>query len=622
VEQIEKQKKEVLSQIRQLLGQKDSEEFLKNSGVVLPPASVTKLRSTPYTPPLTPPHSPVELAKNPKCTRTALKGGFLLPKTAKAPSSKKRPAPSPPASPGVCAYATRNQGAPDLPPLDGGALPAPAGLPQSNWQLLESVMSRGAPEQHGPAAGSLEAALHETMKRAIRDRLSREIQEGNYSTLEANLLALRAKLLGFVPKGHGMERTVVEGMDIESIFTRVGFLDEKRLVLLLQFFVGHVMQLEAPARNAETEAWLDSTMKTLAASAAMADVLPLILERLFEKMKELAHDMLKAHVDMIKATLPADTVAQYQQEALAKEIAAGTLELDCTAAWLEMLAREGSESDPCVMVRKGVIKLLEGDDIIQAEALPETLRGYVQQLNVALNEIQTIVAGEVILLGAKQVLLARIEDQSQLQTRLQQVKTKVMQALRAPDVNSGTLAVAVQEEILSHVQGTFDEKDAALLGKMVKNAGGSSDPVTSLVKRRILSLLSHDLAGDSADNGRVRTIGNTRQSLAMHQVEIDALTAALATMFGRIEALFGQIHGEILATVEHSPRMCFIVKGKKGAMVRASEEITSQEVVLLRPGTAVVVAEEVEIDDGNGGKKLRAKVVQPIKGWLTKDRLE
>jgi len=109
----------------------------------------------------------------------------------------------------------------------------------------------------------------------------------------------------------------------------------------------------------------------------------------------------------------------------------------------------------------------------------------------------------------------------------------------------------VRHELAGAGGAALSLEDESRLRKTARNAGLSIDPVTGLIKRRLLALLTQSLLHPSSGEGSNEepvSLRNTRQSLRLHQNEIEALVSSLGATVGRIEALFGQVHDLILSS--------------------------------------------------------------------------
>ena len=63
--------------------------------------------------------------------------------------------------------------------------------------------------------------------------------------------------------------------------------------------------------------------------------------------------------------------------------------------------------------------------------------------------------------------------------------------------------------------------------------------------------------------------------------------------------------------LKRKPQLC--VMGKKGAVVRAGIELDSTELMTLKTGEIVIVAEERFL-----GSKVRARITKPVCGWVSR----
>lgn len=556
---IERQRLQILDQIRRLLGPAEAERLLATGSSDSPPEM--KAATVVSTQPPATPEAPEAKATNPASPKkTGLKAGFLIGrKSSQVPPSPnlrapKRPAPSPPASPELSRTPASSSSTPEAIPVI--PMPPAAGLPSSNWELLESLRdtSKSGPPQDAP--NSLASAVRTTVAQCLKDQLVAAIQAKDYKLVQANLVALRERLLCFVPTGHRLCNEIMEGMDIESIFARASELDQDRLVLLLQFFTQKVLFLEAPARNRETQEWIDKTIQELGARPPLETVLPGILEWLFAKLGQLGEDLLQARKEMIRDAIPEAEIAAYQRSQIVQEIQSGKFRLDHTTAWLEAAkAASPPGSASRGIARRGFLKLLEQESF-DAENFPESLAAHREAIHQAMNEIQTIVAGEALCLGVKQLLMPLRLKPAVLETSLRRVKDGLTEALRSPTLTQASL----QEDLIRLVRHEFagaggaalSSEDEARLRKMARNAASRADPVTGLITRRVMALLGHQLLqeGGASSEESLCNIRNTRQSLSLHQSEVEALGKSLLNTVERVEALFGEVHDLILASAK------------------------------------------------------------------------
>jgi len=557
IQGIRKQQESILLQIKHLLGEAEAVELLR-TGQRAPESPAPSPAPSPVIAPVKTPENPKSKAKTD--TDKGLKGGFFLNKASPNPKlPRKRPPPSPPASPevrGRSQEASIDTSQPMQPMMQPES--ASIQLPSSNWALLEGIMHGDGPVKKEPPS-ELEVAMKSAMKRAMRARMASEIKDMNFESLRANLLELKEKLIDFIPPQHGMVSEVNDGMDIDSIFKRESILDTQRLVLLLDFLTGKILLLEAPVRNTDTKVWLDCTMKSLSQSDVdLSLLLPPIVEHLFEKMEELRHDIFKAQVEMIRAMVPKEAAQDYQQGQILNALSSGNMSLSRTTLWLEDLASSSPPGlDAPSLVRRGLLRLLDADSILTKEILPETLEEHIGTLNRICNKVQTVVVAEVILLGAKQVLSRHLSDAAALGESLLDVKASITQALSSTKIDGPKLTKLAQEAVSSRM-GPGHElsmEELASLKKMVQNAISSIDPVSSLIKRRVLWLLGHprtssEVKSREGSNYEDKSIRNTRQSLVLHEEELKGISREIEAVVERLEALFGAVHSQILATMK------------------------------------------------------------------------
>lgn len=386
------------------------------------------------------------------------------------------------------------------------------------------------------------------MRKATTDKLIADIKEHKYTVLRANLEEIRGRLQGFVPHRPDIQEEVMAGMDIESIFARQGIVDIERLQLLLNFTVKQILQFEAPIKNAETRAWHSTVEGRLAGGAPIEDVIPGVLQWLFDRLEELQLDIANAHVDLMRQRITPEVATAYEQEQVLEAVKSGALKLDRTTAWIEEhtkgLQQKGRPVSVESVVACGILQLMENDRALALEDLPETLVHDVPRINELLGSMQQMVVAEVILLSVRRLLSMHLKE---LEQPMQEAKRAVAQMLS--DKPHSQIDEALKQHVEKAIMQKLSDEEARLLSKMVEKSVLASDPVRSLIKRRVLGVVRQQVQL-AAESNTSTTSGESIEKQCIRDDDLRALCDQLISLLSHLNRAFRPIHQLIMSTMK------------------------------------------------------------------------
>eukprot|EP00242_Pyramimonas_sp_CCMP2087_P006096 CAMPEP_0198198756 /NCGR_PEP_ID=MMETSP1445-20131203/2157_1 /TAXON_ID=36898 /ORGANISM="Pyramimonas sp., Strain CCMP2087" /LENGTH=623 /DNA_ID=CAMNT_0043868393 /DNA_START=196 /DNA_END=2068 /DNA_ORIENTATION=- len=289
------------------------------------------------------------------------------------------------------------------------------------------------------SGGAMQRQVEEVMKKAYWDMVNEQTAKGEFKILIDNLKDIKAKLQAFIPsKRLDMHAALERNFDIallEQQITHKAF-DAQSLNHLLDITLGTVLQLEAPARNHSTNAWLED-IKLRIANEPLVGLLPFVFDFVTFKMKEMSLDVSNWQLRMISGWLSVHGVT-WERQNFVKKLEDGGITLKLTEEWAvqtmsiadastvlsaeeKAICNTSTQSLPSdapssssasassssiertfMLVRFGLLRLLRYERALSRDSCPEILWLDITQLVEIQNTLQaiTLVGALLMIAGA------------------------------------------------------------------------------------------------------------------------------------------------------------------------------------------------------------------------------
>ena len=296
-------------------------------------------------------------------------------------------------------------------PPRGGRKPAPepVALPEreelpagptlsANEIAAHKLMLRGEGQQPTPRSAA-EERLAQTWKKAYWDHFAALMAESppDLSQLVQTLADLRSRIIGLTPSREDLRAEMVARIDLELIGQMIDneALGVSDLSELVQFMVGRLRELEAPAENAATDAWLAqvaSELATLPTAEQWSVLLPRAIVYVSDKIDTIGRDSAKSKEAFLAGYLSSHG-AEYERDNFAARGQVANVKAFATS-WAVAQRNAGKEqlSVP-QLVLEMLVGLVTSPTALPkvADKLPETLALDMRQLHATQNQVQAIV---------------------------------------------------------------------------------------------------------------------------------------------------------------------------------------------------------------------------------------
>ena len=229
----------------------------------------------------------------------------------------------------------------------------------------------------------------------------------------ALLSELRDGLLGLTTNFQFSDE-VCDVLDLDLLQQQMqhGALDNETVVRLLEFVVAKIIELDAPAYEDDTRAWLVSVVSSLHADKAEFSVVMVdVFTWLFAKLEQIRVGVANYHLRSLSAVLRLHGV-EYEQATFAHAVFKGDARLSRTLRWLRATMQEESINSDSLrqsgnlesVPKLGVLQLCLSTRALSSEGCPETLRMDLVRLLCFQGEIQRLAVVAAVILVLQQVL--------------------------------------------------------------------------------------------------------------------------------------------------------------------------------------------------------------------------
>jgi hypothetical protein len=373
------------------------------------------------------------------------------------------------------------------------------------------------------------------------------------------LTEVREGLVGLTTNAQFTE-DVCEALDIDFLQQQMehGSLNYEDVRKLLNFVVEKIIELDAPAYEDDSRAWLRGLVESLADSHTPSDFAQFVVEIfawLFAKLEQIRVGVANFHLRSLSAVLRSHGV-EYEQAAFVQQVMRGDQQLKYTLQWLkEVIEEEGIDliklnngdiRAVSSVPKLGIVRLCLKATALLYDECPETLRMDLMRLLTFQNQAQRLAVVGATIIVLQQVLvqhglgnLASADDDE-----TNSLSDTLYVSLQRPEIRLPALidhVVKVADTHVRHVQllrrarGETNTKDLNKnqLRRMLEVTVSPSNQVFMLVMKRVGKVLrsfvldrvipeGSDVGGLEVVMPRVRQLAVNVASLCDHNHKVHA----------------------------------------------------------------------------------------------------
>jgi hypothetical protein len=231
------------------------------------------------------------------------------------------------------------------------------------------------------------------------------------------LTEVREGLIGLTTNAQFTE-DVCEALDIDFLQQQMehGSLNNEDVLKLLRFVVEKIIELDAPAYEDDSRAWLSGLVESLADPHTPSDFAQFVVEIfawLFAKLEQIRVGVANFHLRSLSAVLRSHGV-EYEQAAFAQQLNRGDQTMQLTLAWLrETIDGEaldvtklnnGDIKEVASAPKLGVVRLCLKSTALVYDECPEVLRMDLMRLLTFQNQAQRLAVVGATIVVLQQVL--------------------------------------------------------------------------------------------------------------------------------------------------------------------------------------------------------------------------
>lgn len=377
----------------------------------------------------------------------------------------------------------------------------------------------------------VERRVAQTWKKAYWDRFTELMEESppDLSQLVQTLRDLRSRLIGLTPNRHDFRDQIVTRVDLELIEQMI---DNQALAVsdlseVVQFMVGSLRDLEAPAKNAATDAWLQqmaSELATLPLTEQWSVLLPRAFVYISDKIDTIACDSAKSKEAFLAGYLSSHG-ADYERDKFAARGQVANVKA-FTRGWAAAQREKGKHA-PAVpdLVQEILVGLVTSPIALPkvADKLPETLALDIRQLHATQNRVQAIVlcCGWLHACTSVATLAATARGQAVGAQRkgltpqqLESLKVTVLAELendQPPTAEETERFKSPLDKIIATIEAqlqnalakqslVYGDKHQKMFRTLVSNMPDESNKVFALMKGRVTEALRRGLVAEEEDD--------------------------------------------------------------------------------------------------------------------------
>ena len=255
-------------------------------------------------------------------------------------------------------------------------------------------------EVRAAAEGETEKHVHQRFGRVLS--LLTEVREG---------------LIGLTTNAQFTE-DVCEALDIDFLQQQMehGSLDNEDVLKLLRFVVEKIIELDAPAYEDDSRAWLSGLVESLADPHTPSDFAQFVVEIfawLFAKLEQIRVGVANFHLRSLSAVLRSHGV-EYEQAAFSQQLNRGDQGMELTLKWLREVIDEeelevvklhnGDIKEVASVPKLGIVRLCLKSTALVYDECPEVLRMDLMRLLTFQNQAQRLAVVGATIVVLQQVL--------------------------------------------------------------------------------------------------------------------------------------------------------------------------------------------------------------------------
>ena len=353
---------------------------------------------------------------------------------------------------------------------------------------------------------------------------------------------------------------VCEALDIDFLQQQMehGALNHEDVMKLLTFVVEKIIELDAPAYEDDSRAWLSGLVESLVDPHTPSDFAQFVVEIfawLFAKLEQIRVGVANFHLRSLSAVLRSHGV-EYEQAAFVQQVTKGDQQLRYSLDWLkEVIEQEdvdltklnnGDIKEVSSIPKLGIVRLCLKSTALMYDECPETLRMDLMRLLTFQNQAQRLAVVGATIVVLQQVLvqhglgdLAGVDDDE-----TSSLADTLYVSLQRPEIRLPALidhVVKVADTHVRHIQllrrarGEVDMKsfDKVQLRRMLEVTVSPSNQVFMLVMKRVGRVLRSFVVDRNIPQGseiggldvvmpRVRQLAVNVASLCDHNHKVHA----------------------------------------------------------------------------------------------------
>eukprot|EP00163_Fabomonas_tropica_P034499 TRINITY_DN956_c0_g1_i1.p1 TRINITY_DN956_c0_g1~~TRINITY_DN956_c0_g1_i1.p1 ORF type:complete len:712 (-),score=179.96 TRINITY_DN956_c0_g1_i1:153-2288(-) len=433
-------------------------------------------------------------------------------------------------------------------------------LIDNNEQLAHELIMEGRTLKLGAATRADSASQDGTdgaplPGQALREVAERAFWDGVRSRLTANppdlrqipvlFREVRDNLIALVPNRASIAAAMRADLDDTLLAQQLqhGALDTASFITYLRQVLSKVQMLEAPVRDADTQAWLSQTISSIEAAqepSALAECVIAVFRYLFDKINEIKRDIVNFKLQQLAPFIRSNAV-EFERTKVQKHLENGDFTLRRTSQWMyeHMGASAASTLGQSTHTRvrtafhRGISHLLATPTAVDVLSIPETLRLDAVRINGFQNEFQRICILATCFSVVNQVLHSYKYKLGENDRDVMSHKLSVL--LAAPGTRVEDITTQIVQEVETLLASAsparhMSSEHKTLLSKMLSKAIAPSDGIYQLMSTRITealaTALNRPLLEKSSAVGGQSAVSSTSQANEDDQDDDDAESEA------------------------------------------------------------------------------------------------
>eukprot|EP00511_Aplanochytrium_stocchinoi_P003754 CAMPEP_0204842776 /NCGR_PEP_ID=MMETSP1346-20131115/47584_1 /ASSEMBLY_ACC=CAM_ASM_000771 /TAXON_ID=215587 /ORGANISM="Aplanochytrium stocchinoi, Strain GSBS06" /LENGTH=744 /DNA_ID=CAMNT_0051981803 /DNA_START=416 /DNA_END=2650 /DNA_ORIENTATION=+ len=288
----------------------------------------------------------------------------------------------------------------------------------------------------------------------IYRRFTDDLRQGKYEKLVAVLINIRERLIQLTPNRTDLKNQLNDAIDESLIRQQLKekAFDKKSLFNIISFLGQRIINLQAPARNEDTNMWLKKLNEAhMDASNDWETLTPAAVNYALNEIAKIELDMANFHLSVLGQHVQGENGIKYQRATFEKKINSGEYRcghsgVPCDIeAWIFDSRSESSSLISCLRTAFAKLICFESDNATEfIRSMPETLRRFDVERILHINyQGKTLVTGVVL-----EVLYSQVLGKKPSQSMVAVLRERLRVLLKDPSIT----AEDIQQEMLLRVK--------------------------------------------------------------------------------------------------------------------------------------------------------------------------